>query len=238
MDLKLEEIGLTKGEIKIYLALAENGSLSKSGLSVKAGISSSKVYETVEKLVKKGLVGQIKKNGKTIYQVNDPNRLLDFIEEREKKIALEKEIVKRAIPIINNLKHKTKEYRFEILEGNEGIKQSLNELMSEIKNNEEICGLGIEMKNISILHEYHKRRVSKNINQRLIFSDKNIHWTDYKGKQNRFIPEITNIGIGITKNKIILASLGKEPVTLIIEHPEFNKSFKQIFEKLWSVAEK
>ncbi|MGV8161707.1 MAG: TrmB family transcriptional regulator [Candidatus Nanoarchaeia archaeon] len=238
MDLKLDEIGLTKGEIKTYLALAENGSLSKSGLSVKSGISSSKIYEIAEKLVKKGLVGQIKRNGKIIYQVNDPNRLMSFIEEREKKIALEKEIVKKAIPIINNLKNKNKDYRFEVLEGTEGIKQSLNEIMSEIKDNEEICGLGIEMKNISILHDYHKKRISKNITQRLIFSDKNIHWTKYKGKQNRFIPEITNIGIGITKNKIILASLGKHPVTLIIEHPEFNKSFKQIFEKLWTVAEK
>jgi hypothetical protein len=94
------------------------------------------------------------------------------------------------------------------------------------------------MKNISLLHDYHKKRVVKNINQRFIFSDRDIHWTDYKGKNNRFIPEITDIGIGITDNKIILASFGKQPVTLLIEHPEFNKSFKQIFEKLWSIAEK
>jgi sugar-specific transcriptional regulator TrmB len=238
MNLKLEEIGLTNGEIKIYFALAKEGKLGKSELSVKSGVSSSKVYEIAEKLVKKGLVGKIKNNGKIIYQINNPDALMNFMEEREKRIQEEKEIVRKAIPLIKNMQNKKDKYRFEIFEGNEGLNQVLDETINELKDNDEICGFGLEMKNVGLLHKYHKKRTTKQIKQRFIFSDKNLVWTDYEGKQNRIIPEITNIGIGITDKKIILASLGKQPVTLIIEHPEFNKSFKQIFEKLWVVAEK
>jgi sugar-specific transcriptional regulator TrmB len=238
MNLNLDEIGLTKGEINVYLALSEYGSLSKSNLSVKAGVSSSKVYEIAEKLVKKGLIGKITKNGKTIYQANDPNKLMYFIEDREKKIQEEKEIVRKAIPIIKNLKIKKKTHRFEVFEGTEGLKETLNELLTEMKENEEICGFGMELKNIGLLHKYHKARVEKKIKQKLIFSDKNLPWSNYEGKEMRFIPGITNIGIGITDKKVILSSLGKEPITLVIEHPEFNKSFKQIFDKMWQIAEK
>jgi sugar-specific transcriptional regulator TrmB len=238
MNLKLEEIGLTKGEIKVYMALAESGVLTKSGLSVKSAVSSSKVYEIAEKLVKKGLIGTIKNNGKKSYQINNPEALMIFIEERERKIQEEKEIVRKAIPIIANMKNKRDNYRFEIFEGTAGLKQVLDETLGEMKNNEEICGFGIKMGDIGTLHKYHQKRTAKNIKQRFIFPNRELKWTIYKDKQYRILPEITNIGIGITGKKVILASLGKEPVTLITEHPHFNKSFKQIFEKLWEVAEK
>lgn len=238
MDLQLEEIGLTKGEIKVYLALAKSGSLSKTKLSVKSNVSSSKVYEISEKLLQKGLIGKIKKNGKIVYQINNPEVLLNFIEEREKRIKEEKEIVKKIIPLIKGLENKETDSRFEIFEGNEGLKRCVNELLDDVKKNEEICGFGIEAKNIGLLHQYHKERTLKNIKQRLIFSNKDIYWTDYKGKNNRFIKDITDIGIAITSKKVLLVSQSKKPVTLVIEHKEFNKSFKQIFEKLWSIAEK
>jgi sugar-specific transcriptional regulator TrmB len=238
MNFDLEEIGLTKGEIKVYLALAEHGNLGKSELSIKSKVSSSKIYEIAEKLVDKGLVGRIKKDGKTIYQINNPDTLMKFIEEREKKIIEEKEIVKKAIPLIKNMGLNKDNSRFEIFEGNEGLKKCVNELLEDVKNNEEICGFGIEAKNIGLLHQYHRERTLKNVKQRFIFSDRNIHWTDYKRKNNRFIEDITDIGIAITNKKILLVSQSKKPVTLVIEHPEFNKSFKQIFEKLWSIAKK
>lgn len=238
MNLKLEELGLTKGEIKIYFALAKHGLLSKSKLAVKSDVSSSKVYEIAEKLIKKGLIGKIKNNGKTVYQINNPEVLIDFIEERERKIQKEKEIVRKAIPLIKKMNLDKDKYRFEVFEGNEGLKRCIHELISEVKTNEEICGFGIEAKNIGLLHQYHKKRLSKNIKQRFIFSDKNINWTNYKRKNNRFISDITNIGIAITNKKILLVSQSKKPVTLVIEHPEFNNSFKQIFEKLWKIAKK
>ena len=41
----LEEIGLTKSEIKVYLALLELGSATSGPIVDKSGASSSKIYE-------------------------------------------------------------------------------------------------------------------------------------------------------------------------------------------------
>lgn len=50
----LEELGLTKSEIKVYLALLELGQSTTGPVVDKAEIASSKIYEILEKLVNKG----------------------------------------------------------------------------------------------------------------------------------------------------------------------------------------
>jgi sugar-specific transcriptional regulator TrmB len=52
----LEDIGLTKTEIKIYLALLKLGQSTTTNIIKDAGIHASKVYEFLDKLIKKGLV--------------------------------------------------------------------------------------------------------------------------------------------------------------------------------------
>ena len=64
MDIKiLEEIGLTKSEVKTYLALLEIGSSSTGDIVEKAQVASSKIYEILDKLSQKGLVSFIIKSG-------------------------------------------------------------------------------------------------------------------------------------------------------------------------------
>ncbi len=52
----LEKAGLTKNEIKVYLTLVEKGESTSGPLIRAIGINSSKVYESLERLPKKGLV--------------------------------------------------------------------------------------------------------------------------------------------------------------------------------------
>ena len=49
----LEEIGLTKSEIKVYLALLELGSSTTGPIVDKSKASSSKIYEILDKLMQK-----------------------------------------------------------------------------------------------------------------------------------------------------------------------------------------
>ena len=82
----LEEIGLTKSEIKVYLALLEIGSSSKGPLVKKANITSSKIYEVTDKLIEKGLVSYIIKNNVKYFSAAPPSRIKDYIEEKREKI--------------------------------------------------------------------------------------------------------------------------------------------------------
>ena len=68
----LEAIGLTKSEIKVYLALLELGSSTTGPIVEKSGASSSKIYEILEKLIQKGLVGHVIKAGKKHFEAAPP----------------------------------------------------------------------------------------------------------------------------------------------------------------------
>ena len=51
----LEEIGLTRGEIKVYLTLLKLGETTTGKIIEEAQISSGKIYEILEKLIKKSI---------------------------------------------------------------------------------------------------------------------------------------------------------------------------------------
>ena len=55
----LEEIGLSRGESKIYLALIDLGSSTTGPIAKKSKISHSKVYKILDKLSVKGLVSYV-----------------------------------------------------------------------------------------------------------------------------------------------------------------------------------
>ena len=64
----LKEIGLSEGEIKVYLALLKLGEAKKTELARQARVSSSKVYEICGRLQNKGIVGTVIKDKKTHFQ--------------------------------------------------------------------------------------------------------------------------------------------------------------------------
>ena len=53
----LEKIGLTKGESKVYLALLRIGKSNIGPIIKEAKVSNSKVYDILDRLAQKGLVG-------------------------------------------------------------------------------------------------------------------------------------------------------------------------------------
>jgi len=90
---KLMKIGLTEGESKVYQALMNNRD-AKVGLIVKAsGTSYSKVYDVLNRLMKKGLVSYILKNNVKHFNVVEPHKLSEYIEKKEQELAEQKSII-------------------------------------------------------------------------------------------------------------------------------------------------
>ena len=82
----LENIGLTKNEIKIYLALLDLGLTSSGAIIKKTGIHTSKVYDGLERLSEKGLTSHIIKSNTKYFKAVNPDRLIDFIRDKKKKL--------------------------------------------------------------------------------------------------------------------------------------------------------
>ncbi|MBU1930663.1 helix-turn-helix domain-containing protein, partial [Candidatus Micrarchaeota archaeon] len=57
----LQDLKLTQNEIKIYTALLNLGSVPAGRITHETGLHRSRVYEGLNRLVEKGLVGFIKK---------------------------------------------------------------------------------------------------------------------------------------------------------------------------------
>lgn len=82
------QLGLTKNEAKIYETLLRQGESSVAIISAEAAINRRNVYDTLNRLIEKGLIFEIRKHNENAYQAVDPKKLMEKIKEKE--LALEK----------------------------------------------------------------------------------------------------------------------------------------------------
>ena len=105
MDLKeqLKTAGFTENEAKVYQALLEIGQKTASTVSSRTGLHRRVVYDTLQRLIKKGLVGYIIENNKKVFQAANPSRILEVIKEKEETIS---KIMPEMIQLFNQDKEK------------------------------------------------------------------------------------------------------------------------------------
>lgn len=81
-----QEIGLSPNEAKIYETLIDEGEAAVGVISQKGGIHRRNVYDSINRLIEKGLVFQILGKGENQYKAVDPAKLLEIIREKETKL--------------------------------------------------------------------------------------------------------------------------------------------------------
>ena len=95
----LEKLGLTKGEIKVYLALNKLSESTVGPIGKESKVSKSKIYDILDKLIEKGLVGYVVKSGTKYFLANDPHLILEYIERKENELdKTKKEVVTEVLP--------------------------------------------------------------------------------------------------------------------------------------------
>ena len=85
-DRILEEIGLTHNEIIVYKTLLQLGQTTAGPLTKKSGIHRSRVYESLNKLINKGLVSYSIKANIKYFSAQNPETIIDFLEEKKKAV--------------------------------------------------------------------------------------------------------------------------------------------------------
>ena len=100
MKEKLINLGLSKNEAIIYLFLLKNPKITTGPIIKETGISNSRVYESLNSLISKGLVNYtIQKDGK-YFDASPPEKFL------EKELAAKGKIEKDKLTLINTLSTK------------------------------------------------------------------------------------------------------------------------------------
>jgi sugar-specific transcriptional regulator TrmB len=228
----LQELGLSKRESICYNTLLELGS-SKTGIIVKkTGIPSSKIYEVLDLLIKRGFVTHIIKNNVKHYQASDPKTLINYIDNKKKDIQ---DILPQLL-----LKQELSETQsVEIFEGQKAIFTLFSNAIDDAKPNEPYLIFSINeenkddatnlfFKNLTIRRKEKKLDVQVLRNERFYLKEKH---TKVKLRYTKFnLPQ----GITIFRDTVILLSWFDSPTAIKIQSKTMAVQLRIFFKELWS----
>ncbi|MFC1697797.1 TrmB family transcriptional regulator [Nanoarchaeota archaeon] len=244
----LKEIGLTDGEIKVYLALLELGSTTTGKITKKCSISGSKVYEVLDRLNKKGLASYIIKDGVKHFEAADPHRILNYLNRKEKQIESEKNNIRKIMPELILKQKSAHRSEAKIFTGFEGLKTANEDIIKTLKKGEEWLSMGLteQPKTWEIyFNKKHIVRAKKGIKHKHLINIKYKSLFQKRKKlphtEFRFLPKDFEMptSIEIYKNKIIIMILQKDdPMAIMIESKPVANSFRKYFNVIWESAKK
>lgn len=250
MNIKiLEEIGLTKTEIKIYLSLLKLGQTTTTKIVRDAEIHASKVYEFLDKLIQKGLVSYVIKSNKKYFSAANPSLLKEFLKEKENKIKEQEKEINKIIPHLNEITKEGEDIiQSEIYEGIGGLKSVYEKSLSLMKKGDihYIIGaprIGNELVEGYLL-DWHKRRIKKGIECKYIY-DSNVR--DYgKVRQEmpftkvKYLPKniVSPMWIEVFGDYVAIGHIkGKNTSLFLIHDKEIARGYLDYFNLIWNVSE-
>ncbi len=229
----LLDFGLTPNEAKIYLALIDLGPSLAGRISRKTGIHRRNVYDSIERLIQKGLVGYIQQNNRNLFQASNPSKFLDIIKEKESLI----------IPVISELSMKynktCEKEETNFYKGKDGLRT----VMEDQLNYKEILIIGANPKAGEVVQFYfkwyNKTRMKKKIRLRIITHEK---WFErMKLSEVRYFPQKYSSPLAINiygdKTAIILWSK-TSPLAIVIKNKEVTEGYRNYFELMWKAGRK
>ncbi|MBL7663237.1 hypothetical protein JNK13_10860 [bacterium] len=82
-----QHLGLAQNEARIYETLLRYGELSIGQIAVKSHVHRRNVYDSIHRLLERGLVFEILQKIESKYQAVDPNKLNEIIEEKKRALS-------------------------------------------------------------------------------------------------------------------------------------------------------
>ena len=243
------EIGLTKSETSVYFALLELGSSTTGIIIKKAGIASGKAYLILDKLISKGLVTYSIASGVKNFQAKDPERILDYIEEKQEILEVKKKKIAKIIPELKS-KYEAKKYQpiAEVFEGAKGLKTFHQFMLNELKRGDTLYVLGAPKESNekfgSLFLDWNKERVKKGVKLKILYNQDSREFGEVRAKMKltevRYMKKEleTPAWIDIFGDYVVTINVHDSPVCFLIKNKESAESYKKYFEILWKQARK
>lgn len=239
----LKEMGLSDNEIKIYIELLKLGQASTGPLIERTQIASSRVYTSLGSLISKGLVTFITKNNTKYYKAENPDILIENIEERKSQLE-------KIIPEMKSLmKKEEKEAYSTIFEGFNGFKTAFESQINACSLNDEILVIGFSpqtyaFKSLRIfLKNIDLKRTKKKVSMKILLpkeSKQTIGKDREKEKYTevRYMPQgfFSPTAMNIFKDYVLLLIWEEKPTVFLIKNEKIASSFRQYFKSMWELA--
>ena len=242
IEKSLRKFGLKNKEIKIYLTLLNIGPSSVRTISQESKINRGTGYDVLKKLIEMRLVSYYEKRSHQYFAPEDPAKIIDILEEREKEITRTKKEILKTIPDLQSLYSKIAQKPFvKYYEGYSGAKEILKDVLritSKLENREYFVYSAESIREYlyKSFKSFSEDRIEKGINVKVIALGKG---GELRGKDER--KWLDNIDEGapnyiiIYGNKVAFISIGPtgEPIGTIIEDEATSQMQKIIFKYLW-----
>lgn len=242
----LEDTGFTEGESKVYLALLELGESKVGPLIKSSGVSRSKVYDILERLIVKNVVSKIEKNNIMIYQSLTPHAVLNIIRKKEKELKQEEKILHQILPQLTLLQP-TQKVNVVIYEGYEGFKAMIDRTIQELTSKDIYDAMGISQTTKGMTpyaKKIYEAQKIKRFKARSIFDEKGAFKAaarKTKWHEMKILPKGWNTPALFTiYSDTVGIHLGKEDsiISIVIKNEDIAKSFRASFEAMWKISKK
>src|SRR3989344_1088262 len=240
----LSRIGLTRNEIKVYNSLFSLRSSTAGAIIKKTGLFRPRVYDSLDRLVNKGLVSFVVINGVKNFQAANPQRLSDFIREKESELeALRSNEIGSLITELTK-RRKIPETNIQVYMGN-GVKTVLDDMLEELRGGKSYTAFAGGQFKPKMGAYYSKFQNSK---RRLMVKSRFLY--DESMRESKEILETTYgkwrfhekkyhspTDMFIYNDKVIITIWNAQPYfAIFIQNSEVAKIYRDYFDLVWNIS--
>ena len=228
----LQGLGLTQNEARLYLLLLNCGKAKATDLATRSGMHRRVVYDTLEQLAKKGMVGMAAVGGVHTFIPSPPSSLLSFLDEK-------RDAMEQALPSLSRVFEAEKATAASVMHGRQALKTVLEDILAlradycvyygamQIYDylpkfmsifNEKKRRLGIHSRQLLLDSPIARERAAKIPLSKSIFID----------------PSAPSPGVWWTyADRLVLILWHAEPTVILIKDEHLAKTFRQTFDRLF-----
>jgi len=241
MEKLLLELGLSKAESQIYLALLRLGEAKVGEIIKIVKVSSSNVHEALGRLVSKGLVSFILKNGVKHYSAASPNNLFLLLEEKKEEIKSRELKLKSAVSEMIKAKPiELPEEQAEVYVGLVGVKSAFAKLLKK-SSGEYKFFYKYEPSNVKLIHTFFAKMDIQDyyaeIPTKGIFSKGYEQWfkkRSYAKFQFKFTDYPIPSSVNIYGECVLMVSWSEKPVAFLVRSKDISEMYVKLFDEVWN----
>ena len=229
---KLEKIGLSEVEAKVYIALLRSGKAKAGRLAKDARLNRTSTYDGLKRLLEKGLAGYRVEANRKVFSAVGPERLLGYLKEKE-------EFAEESLPGLKAIWLQLKEkHNVTLFYGNRGVKSIFLDIVKERKPN---CVLDSEGQFTERMPDFAKFFVKQMEKYGIPIMHIVREGMDVKPSKTtnvRFVPRgaASDAVTNIYGNKIAIILWSDPPEGVIIESKTAADAYRNYFEVIWKAA--
>jgi len=239
----LQELGLAKNEARIYETLLREGECGVSTISTKSEVNRRNVYDSINRLIEKGLVFEVRTALENRYHAVEPAKLTELIEEKQRALST-------VLPEMGKLYYGTprKEEVF-VYRGIEGWKNYLRDMLRIGEDNYTIGGTGAwtDQKLSNFMERFLLDAEKAGINFHILFNHevgaRKDMTTFLSRNKHKFLPEASSTTAAIdifgdhvvTLSGVSLGTFNEHSSFTVIVNKEIADAYRTWFRLIWNL---